>query len=402
MKNREIILLALTACLAAPLCAKEKAPQPSPAERANAIAFKFYAKEAVKPGNLFFSPYSMYTAFAMAYEGAKTRTAAEIASVFAFPAAAGDLRDGLDALDKDLKAATKEAEFRQANSFWAQRDYKFRPEYLKILRSRYGAEARQVDFKTGAEEARAEINAWTEEQTKGRIKGLFPARSLDPLSRLVLVNAVYFKGKWEKTFRKEQTFDGEFTRGDGSTVTVKMMSAPQPTERFYYEEEDLQALRMPYRGGLSMLVLLPRKGGKGLPGLEKTLSAQRLADIRAGLAEQKAKVFFPRFTFSSGFGLNDALADLGMPTVFTDAADLSGMDGTKNLYIQKAFHKAFVEVNEEGTEAAAATGIAVGTKSMAIFDIPVFRADRPFLFFIEDPKSGLLLFMGRVEDPAKE
>ena len=400
MNNRKPILLALAACLAAPLYAGEKAPQPSPAERANAIAFKFYAKEAARPGNLFFSPYSMHTAFAMAYEGARGKTAAEIASVFSFPSKTADLRGGLAALEKDLAAATKEAEFRQANSFWAQRDYKFREDYLGVLRGSYGAEARLVDFKTKAEEARAEINAWTEEKTNGKIKGLFPARSLDPLSRLVLVNAVYFKGKWEKTFRKEQTFDGEFTRGDGSTVTVRMMSSPQPSERLYFEDEELQALRMPYQGGLSMLVLLPRKGGKGLPGLD--LTPQRLAAVRAGLAEQKAKVFFPRFTFSSGFGLNDALADLGMPTAFTDAADLGGMDGTRNLYIQKAVHKAFVEVNEEGTEAAAATGIAVGTKSMALFDIPVFRADRPFLFFIEDPKSGLVLFMGRVQDPAGE
>lgn len=399
MKNRKLVLLALAACLAAPLSAEEKAAQPSPAERANAIAFKFYAKEAANPGNLFFSPYSMYTAFAMGYEGARGKTAGEIASVFEFQPKPADLRAGLAGLQKDLAAATKEAEFKQANSFWAQRDYKFRDEYLEILRDGYGAEARSVDFKTKAEEARAEINAWTEEKTSGKIKGLFPARSLDPLTRLVLVNAVYFKGKWEKTFKKEQTFDGEFTRGDGSTVTVRMMSAAQPTERLYYEDEALQALRMPYKGGLAMLVLLPRKGGKGLPGLD--LSAKKLEGIRAAMAEDKVKVFFPRFTFSSGFSLNGSLADLGMPTAFTDAADFGGMDGTRDLYIQKAVHKAFVEVNEEGTEAAAATGIAVGVKSMA-FNVPVFRADRPFVFFIEDPKSGLVLFMGRVEDPSKE
>jgi serpin B len=402
MRSISPVLLALCACLAWPCAAEDKPAAPSPAERANAIAFKFYSKEAPKPGNLFFSPYSMYTAFAMAYEGARTKTAAEIAGVFSFPAKTSELRKDFSGLNKELAEATKEAEFRQANSFWAQQDYKFKEEYLDALHKEYGAEAKSVDFKTKTEEARAAINAWTEEKTNGKIKGLFPARSLDPLSRLVLVNAVYFKGKWASTFKKEQTFDGEFTRGDASTVTVRMMSAPQPAEREYFEDADLQALRMPYKGGLAMLVLLPRKEGKGLPGLEAALTEKRLAEIRSGLAEQKVKVFFPRFTFSSGFGLNDALTDLGMPTAFTDAADFGGMDGTRNLYIQKAFHKAFVEVNEEGTEAAAATGIAVGVKSMPLFDIAIFRADRPFMFFIEDPKNGLILFMGRVADPTKE
>jgi len=181
-----------------------------------------------------------------------------------------------------------------------------------------------------------------------------------------------------------------------------MMSAPQPEPGLYFADEELQALRLPYKGGLSMLVLLPRKGGKGLPGLEGELSEKKLAAVRAGLSEQKVKVFIPRFTFSSGFSLNGALAALGMPTAFTDGADFSGMDGSKKLYIQKAFHKAFVEVNEEGTEAAAATGIAMGVKSMPMFDVAVFRADRPFLFFIEDPKTGLILFMGRVEDPTRQ
>ena len=405
MKTRNAILLASAACFiagAAYAAAKPKAKQPAHAARANAIAFKFYAKEAAKPGNLFFSPYSVYTAFAMAYEGAKGKTATEIASVFSFQPKTPDLRASLAALNRDLAAATREAEFKQANSFWAQQDYKFLPAYLNTLRGTYRAEARQADFKNKTEEARAMINGWTEGQTNGRIKDLFPPGGLDALSRLVLVNAVYFKGKWVTTFNKELTFDGDFNKADGTQVKVRMMSAPQPEPGLYFADEELQALRLPYKGGLSMLVLLPRKGGKGLPGLEGELSEKKLAAVRAGLSEQKVKVFIPRFTFSSGFSLNGALAALGMPTAFTDGADFSGMDGSKKLYIQKAFHKAFVEVNEEGTEAAAATGIAMGVKSMPMFDVAVFRADRPFLFFIEDPKTGLILFMGRVEDPTRQ
>jgi len=403
MKTRNMVLLALTACLlgAVAAYAAKPAAKAAQAERANAIAFKFYAKEAAKPGNIFFSPYSMYTAFAMAYEGAKGATGKEIASVFSFQPAA-DLRGSLEALNRDLAAATREAQFKQANSFWAQDGYKFLPAYLKTLRSAYKAEARQADFKNKTEEARTMINGWTEGQTSGRIKNLFPPGGLDAMSRLVLVNAVYFKGKWVKTFNKELTFDGDFTRSDGSPVKARMMAAPEPAPGLYFEDEELQALRLPYKGGLSMLVLLPRKGGKGLAGVESGLSEKRLQAVRTGLAEQKVKVFFPRFTFSAGYNLNGALAALGMPTAFTDAADFSGMDGTKNLYIQKAFHKAFVEVNEEGTEAAAATGIAMGLKSMPMFDVAVFRADRPFLFLIEDPKTGLILFLGRVEDPTKQ
>lgn len=402
MNTRNSVLLALAACLLAGPASAKPAAKPGDAGRANAIAFKFYAGEAAKPGNIFFSPYSMYTAFAMAYEGAKGKTAGEMASVFSFQPKAADLRASLASLNKDLQAAARDAEFKQANSFWAQDGYKFLPAYLNTLRGAYGGEARQADFKNKTEEARATINGWTENRTNGRIKELFPAGGLDALTRLVLVNAVYFKGKWRTTFNKDLTFDGDFTRGDGSVVKARMMAAPEPRPGLYFEDEGLQALRLPYKGGLSMLLLLPKKGGKGLPGLESALSEKTLQGVRAGLAEQKVKVFIPKFTFSSGFSLNGALAGLGMPTAFTDAADFSGMDGKKDLYIQKAFHKAFVEVNEEGTEAAAATGVAMGLKSMPMFDFAVFRADRPFLFFIEDTKTGLILFMGRVEDPARQ
>lgn len=400
MSRRTILTAILMSALLSNLSAAEAgkaAPGPAPAAGANAIAFKFYAREAAKPGNVFFSPYSIREAFAMAYEGARGKTAKEIASVFTFPAKTADLRRSLDGLKKDLAASAKGAEFTQANSFWAQGDYKFLPAYLKTLLVSYGAEARQADFAGKTEEARAAINNWTETRTKGKIKDLFPEGALNPLSRLVLVNAVYFKGTWQDQFKKDMTFDADFKTG-GETIKVKMMSAPGPRQADYSESEELQALRLPYKGGgLSMLVLLPREGKK-LADTEKDLTGEKIESLRKGLSRQKVKVFFPRFTFSSGFTLNGALADLGMPTAFTEKADFSGMDGTTKLYIQKALHKAFVEVNEEGTEAAAATGVAMGLKSMP-FDVATFRADRPFLFFIEDTKTGLILFMGRMEKP---
>lgn len=380
---------------------KKKDPAPGAAERANAIAFKFYAAEAKKPGNVFFSPYSMYSAFAMVYEGARGKTAGEISSVFAFPAKAKDLRADLGALNKGLDAAARGAEFVQANSFWAQKDYKFLPAYLKTLRGEYRAEAMEADFKLETEKSRQRINAWTENKTKGKIRNLFPQGGLDALTRLVLVNAVYFKGRWQGPFSAEMTADADFTRDSGEKVKVKMMGAPGTRSADYNENDRLQALRLPYAGGgLAMLVLLPRPGVT-LASLEQELTPEKLKDLRSGLYTQKVKAFLPRFSFSTDYQLNRSLADLGMPEAFTERADFSGMDSSKRLYIQKAVHKAFVEVNEEGTEAAAATGVAMGLKSM-VMDFTVFRADRPFLFFIEDAATGLVLFMGRMENPAAQ
>lgn len=389
----------LAASLAGAAAAVETAaPALTPAARSNAIAFTFFAKEGAAPGNVFFSPYSLHTAFAMAYEGARGKTAEEIASVFALPAKTADLRKSLAGLGKDLAAAAKGAEFAQANSFWAQDGYKFLPAYLKALRKDYAAEARNVNFKTGAEEARRSINTWTEERTKGKIKDLFKEGALTPLTRLVLVNAVYFKGKWQQPFKKELTAEADFTRSDGQKVKARMMGFSGAKDLEYGEVGDFQLLRLPYQGGLSMLVALPKKD-KSLAEAGKNIDAAALDGMRKALTRQQVKVFLPRFTFSSDFELNGTLSGLGMPEAFTDAADFSGMDGTKKLSIQRAVHKAFVEVNEEGTEAAAATGIAMTLKGMPSFDFQVFRADRPFLFFIEEPKTGLLLFMGRVEEP---
>lgn len=400
---KKIAIISALLPLAAGLCgAAEKKPAAADAvARANAIAFKFYAAEAQKPGNVFFSPYSMYTAFAMAYEGAAGSTAREIASVFSFPAKTKDLRADLDAIKKDLARASQDAEFVQANSFWAQKDFKFLPSYLKTLRSAYGADAMQTDFLGQTEAARRGINAWTENKTRGKIRELFPQGSLDQLTRLVLVNAVYFKGRWQAPFKKEMTSEADFTLDGGTKTRVHMMGAPGTREAQYGETGELQALRLPYAGGgLSMLVLLPKEG-RTLADLQRSFSPEKLEEIRKVLYNQKVKVFLPRFKFSSGYKLNGALAGLGMPEAFTDKADFSGMEKGKRLYIQTAFHKAFVEVSEEGTEAAAATGVAMGLKSM-VMDFAVFRADRPFMFFIEDPKSGLVLFMGRMENPAAQ
>lgn len=396
-----IFLLILSGAPLSALAGKTAVPKSTPAERANGIAFSFYGRAAQDAGNVFFSPYSLHTAFSMTHEGAKGKTAAELEKVFGFDKNKAAGRAGLEALARELAAAAKGAEFAQANSFWAQQDYKFLPAYIKVLDKSYGAEAHPADFKTGAEAARRAINAWTDGKTKGKIKDLFAEGALNALTRLVLVNAVYFKGAWATAFPKNMTFDADFTLNSGAKIKAPLMTFSKNEELEYGEAGDTQLLRLPYKGGsLAMLVVLP-KDAAALAALEKSLNPETLGALRKALARQKVKAFMPRFTFSSSFKLNDSLAALGMPLAFTDAADFSGMDGTKKLFIQTAVHKAFVEVNEEGTEAAAATGVAMGLKSMD-FDFAMFRADRPFLFFIEDTKTGLLLFMGRMEDPTKQ
>lgn len=401
------ILPVLMACCLIPACAyAAPAPKaPTPADRANALAFRFYGIEAKQPGNIFFSPYSMRTAFAMAQEGARGATAEQIQKAFNFPQKNKAMRSEIEDLAGIVNKAAKGAEFTQANSFWAQQDYAFLPAYTSVLKKNYGAEAGTVDFKNKTEAARTEINAWTGGKTGGKIKELFADGALDSLTRLVLVNAVYFKGTWQTAFKKDMTFDADFTLNSGEKIKTPMMSYGDGEEAEYGETATTQQLRLRYKtagkdNGLAMLIVLPRDKA-AFARLENELSADKFRQLRSGLAMDKAKVFLPRFSFSSSFLLNKTLAGLGMPLAFTDSADFSGMDGKTDLYIQKAVQKAFVEVNEAGTEAAAATGVAMGLKSIN-FDMPVFRADKPFIFFIEDVKSGLLLFMGRVENPSRK
>jgi len=258
----------------------------------------------------------------------------------------------------------------------------------------YGAGLREVDFikQTGA--AGRTIDRWIEEQTKGKIKDLLAGGALDSDTRLVLTNAIYFKGDWASKFKKEHTKDAPFKLSAGKSVQTPMMNQ---TEKFgYAETEDLQVLRMPYVGGeLSMVIFLPKKLD-GLAAVEKSLGKTGLDALLKSLDRQKVGVFLPKFKMTSMFDLSKVLPAMGMRDVFdVKKADFSRMDGRKGLYISAAVHKAFVDVNEEGAEAAAATFFAVRWNLAH----PVFRADHPFLFLIRHEKTGVILFMGRVMNP---
>jgi serpin B len=268
---------------------------------------------------------------------------------------------------------------------------------MALLKKYYGASITPVDYKKANEEARTRINEWVEKKTEEKITDLIKPDVLTPLTRLVLVNAIYFKGNWARQFKQSLTHDAPFYLTPGKPVPVPFMT--QEGTLRYGEEGGLQILELPYEGNdLAMLIILPRRVD-GLAELEKALTPENLNQWIRRLREQKIEVFVPKFKLASAFSLNETLVAMGMRDAFDQTkANFAGMDGTTLLYISAALHQAVVEVNEEGTEAAAATGIVMGLKSVP--EPPTtFRADHPFIFLIRDNKTGSILFMGRVVDP---
>lgn len=368
----------------------------------NQFAVEVYSELSKETGNIFFSPYSISTALAMVYEGARGKTAEEMQKVFHFPTDSANRRTSFLAVNNQLNEASSKYKLSVANALWAQVDYKFLDEYINVIKKYYSGEASNVDFKNATEVSRNKINNWVESKTNDKIKNLFPKGSLNELTRLVLTNAVYFKGTWIKQFDKEQTRNEDFKISSKQTVKTPMMRRTGEDAEFNYAEtKDAQIIEMPYEGDkLSMLVLLPKNND--LTALESSLSPEKLKEWKGSLREQRVDVFMPKFTFDSKHFMSETLAKMGMPAAFSDGADFSGMDGTKNLSIQTVIHQAFIDVNEEGTEAAAATGVGMGITSMPAQQPPVFRADHPFLFAIQDKQNGNILFLGRFSNPVKQ
>jgi len=341
---------------------------------------------------------SISTALAMTYAGAERTTEKEMTNVLGFKLPEEQVHPAFASLIATLNAPNKDAyELRMANRLWGQSGFGFRPQYLATTRTQYGAELAQVDFVQETEQARQQINEWVEEQTKDRIKDLLPEGSVSNLTRLVLTNAIYFKGKWEYPFDKKATKDAPFTVSADKKVEVPLMF--QKNKFKYGETNELQMLEMPYQGDdLSMLVLLPKKTD-GLSALASNLSADNLKKWSGTMRKQEVHTYIPRFKLTEQFQLNSTLSELGMPSAFDpNKADFSGMNGKQDLFISAAIHKAFVDVNEKGTEAAAATGIVVGVTSLPL-EPKVFRADHPFVFLLQDQRTGSILFLGRVTNP---
>ena len=285
-----------------------------------------------------------------------------------------------------------------ANALWPLEKYPIQPDYYRTLQKQYQAHLMQLDYVGQTEPARQTINTWVQKQTNDKIKDLMPRGSITPDTRLVLTNAIYFKGLWADPFKKEQTHEVDFFLAPDKTAKVPLMSR---TGRLpYLQTDDVQVLSLPYQGNaLSMRVILPvSKEADALEQLEAKLDAERLAQYTAPLRPREVRTFLPRFKMEDSFDLAKTLADMGMKRAFGPGADFSGISSAEGLFLSAVVHKAFVEVNEEGTEAAAATGVAVAATAMPM-QPPVFRADRPFLFLIQDESTGAILFMGRVADP---
>jgi serine protease inhibitor len=364
-----------------------------------AFALHLYAKlRTDNKENVFLSPYSISTALAMTYAGAKGKTASEMAEVLHFAGPQDEIAPAFSALTAKLHGdvAKEGYELRIANRLWGQNGYKFLPAFLKITRDDFGAELAQLDFAGNAETARRTINKWVEEKTADKIKDLIGPGVLGPSTTLVLTNAIYFKGEWLCKFEVRATHDMPFQITKEQKATVPMM---RQTATFGYGEfGDVQVLEMPYRGrNVSMFVLLP-KDVDGLAALEKNLSEKSLKTMTTGLERQQVEVFLPKFKTTSSFEMSKTLAAMGMPQAFSSGADFSGMTGNRELFISAVVHKAFVDVTEEGTEAAAATGIVMA-RSARPQSHPIFRADRPFLFLIRDTRTGSVLFLGRLVNP---
>jgi serine protease inhibitor len=364
------------------------------------FALDLYNKLKETEGNLFFSPYSISTALAMTYAGARGNTEKQMAEVLHFTLDQKKLHPAFARLEAQLNSMqdNRNIELTVANALWTQKDYVFLREFLDLTKNNYGAALNLVDFKKAHEAVRIKINAWVEEKTRNKIKDLIKPGVLDPLVRLVLTNAIYFKGNWESQFEKSKTKEAPFWLAPGKSVKVPMMTRKQ---KFNYMENDrLQILELPYVGNdLSMIVVLPKKI-EGVAQLERVLSVDSLNAWLGLLRKREILVYLPKFKTSSQFSLGEMLSSMGMSDAFTAHADFSGMTGNQDLYISVVIHKAFVDVNEEGTEAAAATAVAMKLLSMPA-PPPVFRADHSFIFLIRHNPSGSILFLGRITNPLK-
>jgi serpin B len=364
----------------------------------NALGIDLYKRVAQGNENVFLSPHSIAVALAMTYEGARGDTATQMAESLHFEVPAARLHPAFQALNQAITPAGDAGyQLSVANALWGMKGHSFRSEFLEVLKTSYQAPLQEVDF-AQSEAARATINDWVAKATNDKIKDLIPQGVLDELTRLVLTNAIYFKGNWASQFKPAETKPQPFQVLQGKPVKTPLMH--QVAEFGYRETDDAQVLSLPYEGkALSMIVVLPRKAD-GLAAIEGKLDAGALQGWTDGLAQRKVSVYLPRFKIESSFSLSSQLSALGMKDAFDPArADLSGMDGTRELFVKEVIHKSFVEVNEEGTEAAAATGVVVGVRS-APLPPPEFRADRPFLFFIRHDATGAVLFIGRLVKPA--
>jgi serine protease inhibitor len=363
----------------------------------NRFAVDLYARLHVRDGNLFYSPYSIESALAMTSAGARGATAEEMARVLHYSLDAQRLHPAFAELTRELngRGLPRDYQLNVAQSLWGDAGLSTNPDFDRLIRANYGARLRRVQFNQQPDEARRQINRWVEERTNDKIKDLLQQGDVDSRTRLVLVNAIYFKAAWQHPFLKAATKDDLFLAADKQTKVSMMHQA----ESFRYAEDGMtQVLELPYESDeLSMVIVLPREQD-GLGKLEQALTAAKLDGWLGGLSARHVDVELPRFKLQARFELAAELSAMGMPLAFTPGADFSGISKTEKLMISKVIHQAFVNVDEEGTEAAAATAVVMMRASAPEKSV-AFRADHPFLFLIREKSTGTILFVGRVTNP---
>jgi len=408
-----IVLLALVGCgkgveIARSAKQRVTSPDVTTSDLADLVSgnsgFAFDLYQVLREGddNLFYSPHSISLALAMTYAGARGETEGQMADTLHFTRSQDRLHPAFNGLDLELTRRGEGAEGKDGegfrlhivNAIWGQEGYAFLSEFLDVLAENYGAGLRVLDFAGAPEESRVTINDWVGEQTEGRIEDLIPPDAIDALTRLVVTNAIYFNSAWAEPFEPDLTEDGPFYLLDGGEVSVPMM---RQTESFGYAEGDgVQAVELPYDGWeLSMVILLPEAGR--FDAFEGSLDSERVDVILRELVHRQVALTMPKFEFDSEFSLKDTLAAMGMPDAFTGAADFSGMTGNRDLFIGAVVHKAFVSVDEAGTEAAAATAVMMPLAAVPEEPVEV-TVDHPFIFLIRDIETGAVLFVGRVVD----
>jgi len=364
----------------------------------NKFAFDLYAQlNKSEKGNIFYSPYSISAALAITYEGAKEQTAEEIKTVFHFPES-NVLKPNFAAIYNDINKDNNDYELKTGNALWIQQDFPLLPDYTSTLEKYYGAKAANLDFIKENEKSRQTINSFIEKQTNNKIKDLIPDGVLNTMTRLVLTNAIYFKGTWQWEFDSSDTRIEDFRVMPDNIVKVPMMNMnPEKAIFNYAHTEDAQILELPYKGNkISILIILPTKD---LALIEPSLTAEKLNEYKSKMnATRLNSISLPKFEFNTRYFMKDALSALGMPTAFSENADFSGITGKKDLHIDSAIHQAYIKVDEKGTEAAGATALVKNVTS--IMPKNIFRADHPFLFLIQEKDTGNILFFGRVVNPA--
>ena len=372
------------------------------ADAHNTFALDLYHQLTNQGENILYSPYSIYLALLMTYAGAAGDTASQMESALHLPYPQAEIHAVMNALNQQLNANSlvdgKPAfTLNIANQLWGQAGFDFLPDFLNTLSENYNAGLKTVDFASNPEAARQLINLWVAAQTNEKIKDLIPEGALNELTRLVISNAVYFKAAWLYPFDPADTKDGSFTLLDGTQVNVPMMHSSNTLNA--YVSDEVQLVELPYEGGTySMVVVMPKAGS--MEAFEQTLTLESLQNLLGQMQRASVTLSMPKFKFEAAFNLNATMQALGMKDAFdAENADFSGMDGKKDLSITSMLHKAYIDVNEEGTEAAAATAVVVGLTS-APGQSYTITLDHPFLFAIRDNATGTLLFVGRMANPS--